>query len=338
MPASINDAPRFSHRGTSLDIARNPFTVDDAVRTIDAMATAKMNRLHLHATDSQSWPLEIPALPELANKGAYQPHLVWSTEDLEILQTCGDSRGVMVYLELDMPGHTASIAHACPGLIAAYSQLDWSTFAAEVGSGQLKLNSSQVHSFLDTLFTDLLLRLTPLSTMYHLGGDEVNQMVHLLDETVNSSSKEILKPLIQNIFNHILSHVHKHSLRPIVWEEMVLDWDLTLPPDTLVQVWRSSERIEAVLKKGYNIIFGDYHHWYLDCGFGNFLDPYPYNKSPEGVPFNTSGGRPSRLAPPFMDYCAPYHNWRDIWSFDPIANVSKGLRGGIEGGGGVDVE
>jgi hexosaminidase len=331
-PIRIQDSPRFSHRGLSLDIARNPILPVDAMRTIDAMATTKMNRLHMHATDSQAWPLEIPALPDLARKGAYQPHLVWSVRDLEKVQSYGNSRGIMVYLEIDMPGHTASIFQAYPDLIAAYNQLDWSTFAAEPQSGQFKLNSPAVYKFLDTLFTDLLPRLRAHSNTYHLGGDEVNKAVHLLDETVKSEDHDTLQPLIQKIFDHILAHVKKHGMRPMVWEEMVIDWDLKLPNTTLVQVWRNSERIEAVLKKGLKVIFGDYHHWYLDCGFGQFLDPYPKNKSPPGVPYNTSGGKESSLQPPYLDYCNPYHNWRDIWAFDPLANVSKDLHGGIEGG------
>lgn len=302
------------------------------MRTIDAMATVKMNRLHLHATDSQSWPLEIPSLSDLASKGAYQPQLVWSTDELEAVLSYGDSRGVMVFVELDMPGHTASVAQAYPDLIAAHNELDWSTFAAEPQSGQLKLNSSQVRDFLDNLFTDLLPRLKTHSSLYHLGGDEVNRNVHLLDETTQSSEPEILKPLIQQIFDQILSHVSTHNLRPVVWEEMVLDWDLILPVDTLIQVWRSSEHLEQVLRKGYPVIFGDYHHWYLDCGFGQFLDPYPQNRSPPGVPVNTSGGHPSRLQPPYLDYCNPYHNWRDIYAFNPLANIGKDLQGLIEGG------
>lgn len=296
------------------------------------MATTKLNRLHLHATDSQAWPLEIPSLPDLARKGAYQPHLVWSRRDLEHVQAYGDSHGIMVYIEIDMPGHTASIAQAYPELIAAYNELDWSTFAAEPQSGQLKLNSTAVYHFLDSLFADLLPRLSPHSHTYHLGGDEFNRAVHLLDETILSDEHEILRHHFQRMFTHILTHIRKHRMRPVVWEEMVVDWDLQLPKDTLVQVWRNSERIEAVLKKGLPVIFGDYHHWYLDCGFGQFIDPYPHNKSPPGVPYNTSGGKSSSLEPPYLDYCNPYHNWRDIWAFNPLANVSKDLHGGIEGG------
>jgi hexosaminidase len=334
-PLRIQDSPRFSHRGLSLDIARNPFTIDDAMRTIDAMATTKMNRLHLHATDSQSWPLEIPSLPELAAKGAYQPDLVWTVNDLEAVQSYGDYRGVMVYVEIDMPGHTASVAQGYSDLVAAYNELDWSTFAAEPLSGQLKLNSSKVTDFLDTLFADLLPRLRTHSGMYHLGGDEVNRKVHVLDETVRSDDFDTLKPLIQQVFDQIFEHVISHGLRPVVWEEMVLDWDLELPPNfrrTLVQVWRSSENIEQVLRKGHPVIFGDYHHWYLDCGFGQFLDPYESGRSPPGVPFNSSGGQRSRLQPPYLDYCNPFHNWRDIYAFDPLANISAELHYLVEGG------
>lgn len=73
------------------------------------MSFTKFNHLHLHATDAQSWPLEIPALPELAAKGAYDQSQIWTTADLEEVQEYGVFRGVEVYVEVDMPGHTASI-------------------------------------------------------------------------------------------------------------------------------------------------------------------------------------------------------------------------------------
>lgn len=339
-PVLIRDAPRWSYRGLSLDIARNPFSVNDVSRTIDAMASVKLNKLHLHATDSQAWPLEIPSLPNLAAKGSYRPDLVWSAKDLSHVQSYGVSKGVEVFLELDMPGHTASIAHAYPELIAAYNQLDWSTFAAEPLSGQLKLNSSRVYDFLDTLFDDLLPRQKPHTNIYHLGGDEVNLQVHLLDETVQSNKHEVLQPLIQRLMQGIYDKAVDNGLRPAIWEEMILEWDLDFSagkhgasgPEPLVQAWRNSEHIAAVLEKGFPVVFGDSEHWYLDCGFGQFLDPYPSGKSPPGVPFNTSGGRPSKQEPPYLDYCNPYHNWRAIYMFDPLHGVPERLHDGVEGG------
>ena len=74
-PVLIQDFPRFHHRGMLLDLSRHWFAVDDIKRTIDGLAMTKMNMLHLHMTDTQSWPIEIPALPKLAEKGSLCP---WS--------------------------------------------------------------------------------------------------------------------------------------------------------------------------------------------------------------------------------------------------------------------
>ena len=67
----IKDSPAFEHRGLNLDISRNHIEPGDVRRIIEAMIYNKMNRLRIHASDSQSWPQEVPALPELAAKGAY---------------------------------------------------------------------------------------------------------------------------------------------------------------------------------------------------------------------------------------------------------------------------
>jgi len=272
-PLHIVDRPKWSHRGLSLDIARNPFYPEDVLRTIDVMATTKFSRLHVHATDSQSWPLDIPSLPGLAEKGAYHPGLVWTTADLEKIQRYGARKGVSVFVEIDMPGHTAAIAYSRPDLIAAFNELDWSHFAAEPLSGQLKLNSSAVLEFVDILLQDLLPRVGQHTTLYHAGGDEVNRHAYLLDETVRTDDPRILQPLLQNLFDRIIDRVIEHGLQPVVWEEMILDWNLSLPSaaasrfpaDTLVQVWRNSERIQEVVERGYRVLFGDYHYWYLDC-------------------------------------------------------------------------
>ncbi|OAG43629.1 hypothetical protein AYO21_02215 [Fonsecaea monophora] len=339
-PLSIVDRARWRHRGLSIDIARNPFDSKDLIRTIDAMAMAKLNRLHIHATDSQSWPLEILPFPDLARKGAYQPHHVWAADVFREIQTYGATKGVSVFIEIDMPGHTASVAYAFPDLIAAFNELDWSTFAAEPLSGQLKLNSSAVHEFVTTVLDDLLPRTRPYTSLYHVGGDELNLAAYLLDDTVKSDDPKVLQPLLQRFIDNVIDACIRHGLQPIVWEEMLLDWNLTLPSvldnapsrQTLVQVWRNSERIEEVLKRGHRAIFGDYHYWYLDCGFGVFLDPYPSGKSPPGVPYNTSGGYPSRLKKPYLDYCNPYHNWRQMYTYNPLGNISTHLQEGIEGG------
>ena len=144
-PVSIQDAPSFQHRGLSLDISRNWIPPHDVIRTIDAMAFNKLNKLHLHCTDAQSWPLEIPTLPNLAKKGAYSEDQTWSVNDLKQVQEHGLYHGVEVYLEIDLPGHTASIHHSHPRRITAYNA-SWATYACQPPAG----------SFPSTLLTCLL--------------------------------------------------------------------------------------------------------------------------------------------------------------------------------------
>ena len=100
------------------------------------MAFNKLNRLHLHCTDAQSWPLEIPTLPNLAKEGAYSEDQIWSVNDLKQVQEHGLYHGVEVYLEIDLPGHTASIHHSHPHLITAYNA-SWATYACHPPAGQL---------------------------------------------------------------------------------------------------------------------------------------------------------------------------------------------------------
>jgi len=53
---------------------------------------------------------------------------------------------------------------------------------------------------------------------------------------------------------------------------------------------------------------GSFDYWYLDCGRGQWLDfgPLIYPKF-----F------------PFLDYCNPLKNWKLIYSYDPLFNLTK---------------
>ncbi|KAL8819056.1 MAG: hypothetical protein Q9223_002434, partial [Gallowayella weberi] len=319
-PLLIEDSPAFGHRGLNLDISRNWISPTDVMRTIEGMAANKLNRLHIHASDAQSWPLEVPSLPDLATKGAYSQAQIWRTEDLEAVQLHGTYYGVQVFTEIDLPGHTTSIGNAYPSLVTA-KDVPWPEYALEPPSGQLRLNSSEVPPFVQTLLDDLLSRTSRHSSLFHLGGDELNMNAYRLDPTVNSSSRRILRPLVQAFIDHVISIATAHSLTVIMWEEMVLDWDLTLPENVIIQTWRGSgdDALGIILKKGYKTIFGSNAHWYLDCGHGYFVDPQPSNPD-------------SPIGPPYLDYCSPYKNWRHMYAYDPVADVPQSLIHQVMGG------
>ena len=70
-PIKISDAPRFPHREILLDSARHyePVHVIEAI--LDSLAYAKLNTLHWHISDSQSFPFVAPSHPELAEAAAF---------------------------------------------------------------------------------------------------------------------------------------------------------------------------------------------------------------------------------------------------------------------------
>lgn len=73
--ASVYDIPVYPHRGLLIDTSRNYLSMDTIKRTLDGMGHSKMNVLHWHATDSHSFPLKLPRVPELAKYALNRLHV-----------------------------------------------------------------------------------------------------------------------------------------------------------------------------------------------------------------------------------------------------------------------
>lgn len=260
-PIAISDSPVLAYRGLNLDVARNWYPVKAILRTIDALSWNKFNVLHLHMTDSQSWPIEVPSLPELAEEGSYYKGLTYTPEDIEHIHRYALQRGIAVNIEFDMPGHTTSIASAYPDLIAASHAKPWWKYCAEPPCGTLQLNNPDVDTFLDTLFEDVLPRLKPYTAYFHTGGDEVNANSYTLDPTLKTNDKQTIAKYIQKLVDRTHSHVRAAGLAPIVWEEMLLEWNITLGDDVLVQTWRGEESVAETVKRGHKSLAGSSNYW-----------------------------------------------------------------------------
>ncbi|KAL7930822.1 glycoside hydrolase family 20 protein [Trichoderma chlorosporum] len=318
VPVSIQDAPKYPHRGVMLDVARNFIPVADIQRTIDAMSWNKLNRLHLHMTDSQSWPLEIPSLPKLSQAGAYHSSQVYSPSDLAGLFQYGIERGVEVITEIDMPGHIGVVELAYNDLIVAYQQMPYQNYCAEPPCGAFSLNDTKVYSFLDTLFADLLPRVTPYTSYFHTGGDELNAQDSLIDPRIKSNDSAVLQPLLQKFITYAHSKILAAGLSPFVWEEMITTWNLTVSSDTVVQSWLGGDAVKNLAESGHKVIDTDYNYYYLDCGRGQWVN------FPPGDSYNTYY--------PFNDWCTPTKNWRLIYTHDPASGVSASAAKNVLGG------
>eukprot|EP00729_Bicosta_minor_P018478 gene18478-2929_t len=152
----VVDAPRFAFRATMVDCARRYIPVRVLEQHVDAMSATKMNVLHLHLVDSQSFPYESVAFPTLSKRGAYSAAEVYTQQDIAELARYAYARGVRVMPEIDTPGHV------------------WSGGA--IGTGPLDPSKASTFAFL----RDLLAEVVPLFSgqglaqpSFMMGGDEV---------------------------------------------------------------------------------------------------------------------------------------------------------------------
>lgn len=91
-----------------IDTARNFLEKSSILRTLDAMMYNKLSVLHWHITDDESFPIELPSIPEMQEYGSYGPAYRYSVEDVrEIVQYAAEN-GVRVIPEVDSPGHVRS--------------------------------------------------------------------------------------------------------------------------------------------------------------------------------------------------------------------------------------
>jgi len=92
LPLSVVDAPRFAWRGLLIDSARHYLTLSAIYRTIDALEFNKMNVLHWHIVDAQSFPFQSTSYPNLV-LGAYHPNAIYTHANVQSVITYAAQRG-----------------------------------------------------------------------------------------------------------------------------------------------------------------------------------------------------------------------------------------------------
>jgi hexosaminidase len=241
LPIAVTDSPRFRHRGILLDTARHFFPVSDILRILDGMAMAKLNVLHWHIVDSQTFPFESKKFPDLAKYGALAPSLVYSqTAIAEIVEYALD-RGVRIIPEFDLPGHTASWGFA-PSLQWATTPC-WKQVASRpvleraINVVSLDVTRTNVLSFVNDLL-DEVMNVFP-DPYLHLGGDEV---IHKCWEEIPAIQAFKTTHRISNLqewfTKKVLEHVNGRKT-VILWEEAYESGSMDQTPASVVNVWKN---------------------------------------------------------------------------------------------------
>jgi hexosaminidase len=222
--ARIVDAPRYAWRGLSLDVARAFFTVAEIRRVIDLLELYKLNVLHLHLTDDESWRLPMGRLAT----GPETDAAFYSCEDLQALVGYAADRLVTVVPEVDTPGHAAALIGLHPDLNTGRNDVEWGLIPGS------KRRARWLDPELPATFELIEQVLAGVAAIFpgpylHIGGDEPRGMPHDLYATYVQRLRGLVRSL---------------GKRPLGWQESAR---AGLGPGDVIQYWLTGIAVPASL-------------------------------------------------------------------------------------------
>ncbi|VDK32042.1 unnamed protein product [Taenia asiatica] len=262
----IVDMPRWPFRSFLIDTSRHFIPLQYILQFLKAMATVKMNVLHWHIVDDQSFPYESYTFPKLSDMGAYsRTHATYTQQDVQIVIEYARSLGIRVVPEIDTPGHTRSWGYGYPTLLTPCFSLRGPT--GELGP--LNPIKNTTYDFVGQLIGEIA-KTFPDSAL-HLGGDEVdfacwksNPEIRDFMEKMgfNSSYTKLENYYFVKLFNKIKEVTNK-TMKIYVWQE-IFDDGVEVNGSTTVHVWKNGPwrtEMNMVTKAGKEVIFSAC--WYL---------------------------------------------------------------------------
>ncbi|CAL8126406.1 unnamed protein product [Orchesella dallaii] len=273
----IHDKPRFSHRGLMIDSARHYLPERIFYEILDGMMYNKLNVLHWHIVDDQSFPFVCVTFPELSAKGAYNDKAVYTPEAVQRVINGARLRGIRVILEFDTPGHTLGFGTAFPELLTPCygngpnGSPDAPNFPKYEGRQNLDPTQKHTYDFMREFFTEIAQNVSK-DSFVHVGMDEV--YMGCWEPSHNPVIKEFMSKNGYTDLHQVQEHytmrhvemVKSLGLTPISWQDP-LDYNVNLDKDVVIQAWKNwgtpwGEQFKIILAKGYRTILSS--PWYLD--------------------------------------------------------------------------
>ena len=272
----ISDEPRFPWRGLLLDITLHWMPMDVVKRTLDCMASVKMNVLHLHLTEDQMFGIESKVYPRLHQVGSDGNY--YTQEEMREVIAYADQRGIRIVPEFDLPGHCTSWLKAYPELASVKRDYHLQRYFG-VFDPALDVTKEYTYIFLDSLFTEMS-QLFP-DEYFHIGGDENTGK----DWDRNPDIKEYMKNKGMTTYRELETEFISR-LQPILEKngKKMMGWDEILRPgvshDIMIQSWQGTESLIEAAKNGYTSLLST--GYYIDL-----IQPTDYHYLVDPVPPDT---------------------------------------------------
>ena len=294
---TIEDWPDYQYRGFMLDVVRDFRSVDEVLQILDLMASWKLNTLHFHIADDESWCLEIKDFPELTEYGAHHALPDWNLQESKALKPTANGkignvtyyttdeykqilryaweRRITVIPEFDTPGHSRASIKA----MQAYERrtgdssyrlqnpADTSRYwsAQDFTDNVLSVDLPSVYKFYGKVF-DEVIRFhqeadVPLHAI-HIGGDEVPDGAWLGHD--RHEMKEIF-------INGMLDLAEARGIRLAGWEDIAKGLD----PETQERLKRSLYFLNVWNTDGvdgFPVVLSPAAYTYLDLAYSDAPD------------------------------------------------------------------
>lgn len=250
-PIKISDAPRFPHREILLDSARHyePVRVIEAI--LDSLAYAKLNTLHWHISDSQSFPFVAPSHPELAEAAAFSPGERYTAGDVAAVVAYARSLGIRVVVEVDTPGHAASFCASNPDVCPAPDCPE-----------PLLISNKASFELIGDIFADFAAVTT--DEIFHLGGDEVRYDCWNKSDAMKAWMAAEKLATFDDAYAYAVQRVAAgvkaaHGRAAIVWGEAWDTFGPSMPKDTIFDFWLgggvSARGVANATSHGYRVLW-----------------------------------------------------------------------------------
>ncbi|XP_068620553.1 probable beta-hexosaminidase fdl [Battus philenor] len=305
--ATVHDAPRFRYRGLMVDTAHNYFPVDEIMRTLDAMATCKLNTFHWHATSAQAFSVMFSSAPQLARFAAYGKTTIYTPDDVRAISRYARLRGIRVILEIDIPaqiGHSWDWGPALGfGELAYCTNLEpWFLYCDEPPCGQLNPRNEHVYDILEHIFLEIT-QLTGVDDLFHIGGDGVSERcwAYYLNDT---DSMKLWIDFTRKILEKLRKVDEKLPNLVLIWSSQLCERIKTDLKEYVSVIGLQARNVawNDNFVSGLRTVLSNEDAWDLNSGMGTWSD-------------DTES--------------APYNSWQKVYEHRPWSSSSLGL---LEGG------
>ena len=173
----ILDYPKFEWRGIMVDTARHFIPANAILHLLSLSLSNKLNKLHMHLTDSTAFTLALNEEPDLSRKSTVSKFHRYSVKDIERIISSASKVGIDVIPEIDMPAHVHSwkwskgVVLDCPGVLPL-NPMDHDNEYKKNDLSVLDISKEETYELLERILNETAAMFP--SKYIHLGLDEVD--------------------------------------------------------------------------------------------------------------------------------------------------------------------